>query len=149
MTKTHRMPGIIGIMASPWYGLPDPPTDGPLPMVLLRHKSPLGPPHLDWMIARGASAGALASWRLPAWPERGATVFPIVATADHDRAWLARQGPVSGGRGSAVRVDAGVLLRWSKVGDEARLSVEWDEGGCQSLVLASTSGVLSLLREAL
>ena len=73
----------------------------------------------------------------------------MVVTGDHDRAWLTRQGPVSGGRGTAVRLDVGALLGWSKQGDQAQLNVVWDGGGCQSLVLASTSGVLSLFREAL
>lgn len=77
---------------------------------------------------------------------------PMVAIADHDRAWLTREGLVSGGRGRVYRLDTGVLLGWSKVGDQARLSVVWDGGGDQSLVLASVlaSGpcVWSLFRES-
>jgi len=149
MTKTHRMPGIIGVMAPVWYGLPDPPTTGPLPMVLLRHESPSRPPHLDWMIARGSGACQLASWRLSAWPEAGYRIDRVTAVADHDRAWLIREGPLSGGRGTAYRVDSGVLVGWTKCGDTALLDLLWTGAGAQSLELsASASGVWSLARAA-
>lgn len=140
------MPGIIGVMASTWYGLPDPPTADPLPMVLLRHDHPLEGPHLDWFVARSTDAGMLAAWRLPAWPREGEAVDGVLAGADHDRRWLTRQGVVSGSRGTATRVDEGHLRSWWRVGDTARMDVVWRHGGDQLLSLSSGSEGWSLAR---
>ena len=71
--------------------------------VILEHDHP--ELHWDLMLDIGA---ALRTWRLAAPPtDRGA----IAATAlgDHRRVYLDYEGPVSGGRGSVLRWDAGTF----------------------------------------
>lgn len=69
--------------------------------VILAHDWPS--PHFDLLLQVG---DALKSWRLLADP-RAAEWVPAEANADHRLAYLDYEGPVSGGRGSVVRIDAG------------------------------------------
>lgn len=70
--------------------------------VLLAHDHPW--PHLDLMLEDGP---ALRTWRLESDPEAGPTVAePLPA---HRPAYLDYEGPVSGGRGTVVRRDAGTF----------------------------------------
>lgn len=76
--------------------------------VLLRHESS-GAAHWDLMLDVGAT---LETWQLlddPTTPGGGDPPRTIRARrlADHRRAYLDYQGPVSGGRGSVSRLDRG------------------------------------------
>jgi hypothetical protein len=69
--------------------------------VILTHDHPS--PHWDLMLDFGE---ALRTWRLLTEPVFGADV-PAEALPDHRRAYLDYEGPVSGGRGTVQRWDAG------------------------------------------
>jgi hypothetical protein len=69
--------------------------------VILEHDHPIL--HWDLMLEAG---DALQTWRLAAPPVIGATI-EATALGDHRHAYLDYEGPVSGGRGSVKRWDAG------------------------------------------
>jgi DNA polymerase Ligase (LigD) len=70
--------------------------------VILEHDHP--ELHWDFMLEAG---GALRTWRLARPPEMAGAIIDAVALADHRLAYLDYEGPVSGGRGSVKRWDAG------------------------------------------
>jgi hypothetical protein len=78
------------------------------PFVILHHV-PAGPEHWDLMLDAGER---LVTWQLLDDP-RMLTASPAPGAvrarriADHRRAYLDYEGPVSGGRGSVSRVDRG------------------------------------------
>ncbi|MFO0864423.1 MAG: DNA polymerase ligase N-terminal domain-containing protein [Gemmataceae bacterium] len=69
--------------------------------VLLEHDHPTL--HWDLMLEEGDS---LRTWRLPS-PRFGGEPMEATSLAPHRLAYLDYEGPVSGGRGSVKRVDAG------------------------------------------
>jgi hypothetical protein len=71
--------------------------------VILRHDHPAL--HWDLMLEAG---GMLRTWRLAAPPEPGVSIAaePI---GDHRTLYLDYEGPVSGGRGTVQRWDAGTF----------------------------------------
>lgn len=85
-------------------------TGGRRRTVFLRHTLPDGSQHIDWMYQREAKEEApLRSFRSDAAPWEGGAAMPwnAVATPDHRCAYLEYEGPVSGGRGSVVRLASG------------------------------------------
>jgi hypothetical protein len=97
---------------------------------VLAHDHPS--PHWDLFLEAGP---ILRSWRLP--PELPpSTPVPAEPAADHRLAYLDYEGPVSGGRGSVSRVDAGSFA-W--VRDESDIQVVRLAGG-------RLAGVLTLSR---
>ena len=74
--------------------------------VILAHDWPH--PHFDLMIE---VAGVLRTWRLSELP-RGKSVAdrPAERLGDHRLAYLDYEGPVSGGRGTVRRIDAGTCV---------------------------------------
>jgi hypothetical protein len=80
--------------------------------VILTHDHPFL--HWDLMLDFGE---ALRTWRLLAEPAPGADV-PAEALPDHRRAYLDYEGPVSEGRGTVVRWDAGEFEVVPNGGDE-------------------------------
>ena len=83
--------------------------------VILHHEMPLGderPSHWDFMLQWG---DVLKTWALQEPPEAGKTTG-ATALDDHRAAYLDYEGPVSGGRGSVTRWDAGTyqLVRQSE-----------------------------------
>ena len=85
----------------------------PAATVLLRHER-REDTHLDWMIdlpgfGGGGTDGPLTTFRCAvAWPDwqRSGRVG-LTALPPHRRAWLHRQGALSGGRGRALRLGRG------------------------------------------
>lgn len=71
--------------------------------VLLEHDHP--ELHWDFMLESGE---VLLTWRLDRIPTKAAE-FDAVALPDHRTAYLDYEGPVSGDRGSVVRVDRGMF----------------------------------------
>jgi DNA polymerase Ligase (LigD) len=110
--------------------------------VILEHDHP----HLHWdlMLESGA---VLRAWRLSAPPRTGQPVRaePI---GDHRCAYLDYEGPVSGGRGSVTRWDAGVFS-WDESGAD-RLTVVLEGNRCRGLALLqrSDAGEWSLMLQA-
>ncbi len=84
---------------------PEKPQSTPNRFVVLRHDSPAGV-HFDFMLDVG---DALKTWSLSQPPQPG---LEIAATplADHRRAYLDYEGPVSNDRGSVIRCDAGAYI---------------------------------------
>jgi hypothetical protein len=74
--------------------------------VVLFHHTPPGYPrgsHWDFMLE---IPGGLRTWALPAEPSAGADLI-AQPLADHRLEYLTFEGPLSGGRGSVARWDAG------------------------------------------
>lgn len=86
--------------------------------VLLRHALPDGSSHLDWMLDRGDGQGLL-SFRIGEGTDvRAAAAFVGERVGDHRREYLEYEGPISGGRGSVVRIavgEAGVIERAGEI----------------------------------
>ena len=99
---------------------------------VLAHDQPT--PHWDLFLEAGT---VLRSWRLPPELPAGSPV-PAEPAADHRLASLDYEGPVSGGRGSVTRVDAGSFA-W--VRDESDIQVVRLAGG-------RFAGLLTLSRAA-
>jgi hypothetical protein len=70
--------------------------------VILQHDWPK--PHLDLLLEAGP---VLRAWRLLGEP--GAAAVPAEPNADHRPLYLDYEGPVSGGRGTVTRWDAGTF----------------------------------------
>jgi hypothetical protein len=83
--------------------------------VILEHDHPER--HWDLMLEAGA---VLRAWRLHAPPHPG-RVVPASASADHRRLYLDYEGPVSGGRGTVARWDAGTFTLDAESADCLRL----------------------------
>jgi hypothetical protein len=78
------------------------------PYVILRHEQTDGT-HWDLMLDLGE---ALATWQLKRDPASlvnpaAMAAIPALRIADHRRAYLEYEGPVSGNRGHVTRVDSG------------------------------------------
>jgi hypothetical protein len=83
--------------------------DGLAVMVLLRHELPDGSGHFDWLLDRSGRPDLLA-FRVQERIDQlgqGARGFTATRLADHRRAYLTYEGPVSGGRGAVTRVAEG------------------------------------------
>ncbi|MHC5024654.1 MAG: hypothetical protein ACYTGG_12235 [Planctomycetota bacterium] len=102
------------------------------PTVQLRHASPDGSCHVDWLLAPDeAGAEPLVSFRLPdrldhltAGRQLDADRIP-----DHRPLYLDYEGPVSRGRGEVTRLRRGVVRQGEMAGDAWRLEVAWLEPG--------------------
>jgi hypothetical protein len=70
--------------------------------VILRHETSEGV-HFDFMLEAG---DVLKTWSLPEEPRLGMEM-ECEALADHRRAYLDYEGPISGGRGSVTQWDSG------------------------------------------
>jgi hypothetical protein len=114
--------------------------------VVLAHDFP--EPHLDFFLETSAN-GLLRSFRLSAWPTGGKPV-DLLGTPDHRRLYLQYEGPVSGGRGSVRRLDAGyyeltqeeahrLVIRLFGQALSGLAVLAWDESGRGSFRLASDS----------
>ncbi|HOB73258.1 MAG TPA: DNA polymerase ligase N-terminal domain-containing protein [Phycisphaerae bacterium] len=93
--------------------------------VILRHVQSEGP-HWDLMLDQGET---LATWQLAADPaalaeKNSPAVIPARRIADHRRAYLTYEGPVSRGRGHVTRIDSGTyeLTRQDQTGWGIRLN---------------------------
>jgi hypothetical protein len=83
---------------------------------VILHHTDVAEPHYDLMF-EAAPGGALRTFRSPAWPIEEATV--LTPLPDHRRAYLTYEGPVSGGRGSVRRVEAGTYTAEPSLNEEA------------------------------
>ncbi|MBY0526091.1 MAG: hypothetical protein K2R98_22035 [Gemmataceae bacterium] len=84
--------------------------------VILEHDHPFL--HWDFMLEAG---DVLRTWRLGAAPQVGTTIR-AEPLGDHRKQYLDYEGPVSGGRGSVKRWDAGTIV--------------WHVDGCDRVVVA-------------
>jgi hypothetical protein len=89
--------------------------------VVLTHDHPFL--HWDLMLEED---GRLRTWRLLGKPQAGAVV-EAESLPDHRIEYLDYEGPVSGGRGSVHRLDAGeyAVVREADGGLSVRLSGRW------------------------
>lgn len=101
--------------------------------VLLRHDTPDGAWHYDWLIDRpGVVGGKLRSFRVGHVPwEVGA--FEATEMPDHRRVYLTHEGDIGGGRGRVRRVGACEVAYWR------------EEAGHAETVLLAGSGRLRLV----
>jgi hypothetical protein len=101
--------------------------------VILAHDWP--EPHWDFLLE---ASGVLRAWRLLGEPKPGASV-PAEPNFDHRLLYLDYEGPLSGGRGSVTRWDAGTF-EWVENGPE-RVVVELSGRRlCGSVELESKAG---------
>jgi len=81
------------------------------PTVLLRHDTPQGPHHFDWLLdPDGGDNSPLLTFRVSQRIDRGPATFRAERIADHRRRYLHYEGPLTGGRGSVRRVASGRCL---------------------------------------
>lgn len=94
-------------------------------LVVLEHDHPFL--HWDLLIEHGAT---LLSWRL-LQPPRANHWLPAERLPDHRRHYLNYEGPVSGGRGSVVRILCATLvdvgIDWSAVDDTGTFTLKTGE----------------------
>jgi hypothetical protein len=86
--------------------------------VILEHDHPFL--HWDLMLEAGP---VLRTWRLAEVPHPGREVY-AEALGDHRTHYLDYEGPVSGGRGSVKRWDAGTFTWLSDTAAEVRIELE-------------------------
>lgn len=96
-----------------------------VPSVILRHDTPDGGWHFDWMIL--LESGLLMTFRVTDRPDVAAPDFGATRLSDHRAAYLEYEGEISGGRGRVTRVARGEV-RLVEVNDE-RVVVEGGYGG--------------------
>jgi hypothetical protein len=121
---------------------PDPDT-GTTRTVLLRHDTPGGGHHLDWMIERpgDASEHRLITFRCHADPLADrSTPWEGHRLPDHRAHYLTHEGPIGGGRGSVRRLwsRSCVVLEATPEGLAVRVLVE--RGVSQTLRLRRRDG---------
>ncbi len=98
-----------------------------LPTVLLRHDTPDGAYHYDWMIARDHD-GPLITLRLDAnTVERFPMELDAVELPDHRRRYLDFEGDIGGGRGVVARVGSGEIRGLNEGLGSLRFDVHWDD----------------------
>lgn len=124
------------------------------PTVLLRHEAGASVHH-DWMLldptlaASASSAGAddRVLWTARVQPAsdcwRSMAQWDVEPIAHHRRAFLTYEGPLSGRRGSVVRVDEGefAVRAWGVEGIEIELTM-WRFGGPCLVRIDPTGGPL-------
>lgn len=77
-----------------------------LRFVVLRHEG-YGPAHYDVMFESAERPHRLITFRCDEWPISAGASVELIQIADHRRAYLTFEGPLSGGRGIVKRVDEG------------------------------------------
>lgn len=98
------------------------------PTVQLLHTLPDGSSHVDWMLARDPDgAEPLLTFRLGAALHDLAAGQSIDAERidDHRPAYLAYEGPISGGRGEVRRLASGSVEPWVDDPDGWSVEVCW------------------------
>jgi hypothetical protein len=87
--------------------------DRPRLRYVVLHHVGIDAPHFDILLEQEPGSPTLWTFRSPTWPIESET--PLIELEDHRRAYLDYEGPISGGRGSVTRVEAGeyVLLTTS------------------------------------
>lgn len=96
-----------------------------VPSVILRHDTPDGGWHFDWMIL--LESGRLMTFRIVERPDEAGGEFEATRLADHRAAYLEYEGELTGGRGRVTRVARGEV-RLVEANDE-RVVVEGEYGG--------------------
>jgi hypothetical protein len=102
--------------------------------VILCHNTPRGC-HFDFMLEE---EGTLKTWALPQPPQLGLEI-EAQPLADHRLSYLDYEGPISGGRGSVTRWDAGTFST------KYRTETEWaillaGKQFCGMVIISDTKG---------
>lgn len=93
--------------------------------VILRHTTPDGGEHFDWMIL--LESGWLMTFRTDTRPDEAPGRFEAKRLVDHRAAYLDYEGEISGGRGRVTRVARGEVRLFASV--DGRVVVEgWYAG---------------------
>lgn len=96
--------------------------------VLLRHDLPDGSHHFDWLLdLAGDDSSPLTTFRLPEPLHELApgAELSAVRIADHRRAYLDFEGPVSGDRGRVRQAARGVIRSMNRRPQRWDLAIEW------------------------
>ena len=101
------------------------------PTVLLLHELPDGTNHVDWMIVPDDMDGheLLVTFRVAGRVDELTAGGRLAATriADHRRAYLTREGPVSEARGTVRRLADGVVVSWTRDADRWHMEIDWSD----------------------
>jgi hypothetical protein len=90
-------------------------SDAPTNRFVIQHHTGHGPEHWDLMLEDGP---VLATWQLSRPPIPGdAGGTEAIRIADHRKAYLTYEGPVSGDRGQVTIHEAGVFATCERSGD--------------------------------
>jgi hypothetical protein len=88
------------------------------------HHTGIENPHYDLMLELSPGS-ELATWRLPHWPPLPGDAFTPLA--DHRRAYLEYEGPISANRGQVTRIAAGTVEIIRSVTDQLTVSLDGAE----------------------
>jgi hypothetical protein len=102
--------------------------------VILEHDYPVR--HWDFMLEAGT---VLRTWKLEAAPALGQTVR-AEASFDHRLLYLDYEGPVSGGRGSVARWDAGTFTWAANTEERVVARLQGGRGRGTAILERSVSG---------
>ncbi len=97
------------------------------------------PTHWDLLVEWPGQDG-LATWRLGFNPLDADTPVPATPMAAHRRLYLEYEGPISGGRGTVRRLDAGPAHVWRQVADRVVLLLEGRRLRGSFELVATTAG---------
>lgn len=96
-----------------------------VPSVILRHVTPDGQSHFDWMIQ--LESGRLMTFRVNMRPDETPGRYAATRLDDHRAAYLDFEGEISGGRGRVTRVARGEV-RLLELADERVVAEGWYAG---------------------
>lgn len=116
------------------------------PMVLLRHDTPDGGFHYDWMLARPGNPGvtSLVTFRTGERPDEGLRVgMTLERISDHRPAYLHYEGPLTGGRGSVIRIAAGRCAIHTLDETQMHADLSWDDALVMIRVTLAVAGYAS------
>jgi hypothetical protein len=109
--------------------------------VILRHSLPDGSWHADWLLDLPSPDPArVPTFRCAERPDTPTATFWALRLADHRRMYLDYEGPVSGGRGSVVRMARGVILSAEGWPGPTRLRADFGRGPRAWLAQPDTEG---------
>jgi hypothetical protein len=86
------------------------------------------PSHFDLMVEQQTN---LRTWELKDWPDES-VVVEAMRLADHRKAYLEFEGPISGGRGKVKRIKQGVVTKFVKVDSSLSIELQVVEAGHKS-----------------
>lgn len=103
-----------------------------LHFVILHHTG-IAPPHFDFMFEMEPEA-LLTTFRCLTWPPAVGDVWEELA--EHRRAYLTYEGPVSGDRGHVRRIDAGTLNHVVLAAEPPTLGLTMEGSNARSIAIA-------------
>ena len=111
------------------------------PMVLLRHETPDGGHHFDWMLSRADTDSPLVTFRATdridlEWRDS----MTLERIADHRQEYLRFEGELAGGRGSVARLAQGQCDILEDSSTRFVVTAHWEAGASARVELTPSGG---------